>query len=227
MGENMNKMSILAALAAATAISSPALAADEGKFEVKLLATGVLTDGKITSVNDPNSILGPTDQTKLNDNVVPTVAIEYYATPNVSIETICCLTTHHVSGSAGAVDGYHIVDHVMVLPATITLKYHLNAGPIKPYIGVGPALFFYIDEKPGELASLLGVDRIRLDNKAGVAVQAGVDVPVNANGMGISLDAKKYWVKTTAHYYIAGSQVLATTHKVDPWVVSGGVYFRF
>jgi outer membrane protein len=225
----MNRLTISALLGACAMVATaPAHAGDaEGKLQVKLLATGVLPDGKITSVDDPLGILTPADQTRLNDNIVPTLAIEYYASPNISIETICCVTTHGVSGSAGAIDGEPIVDHVMVLPATITLKYHFDAGAIKPYIGAGPALFFYIDEKPGALAQSLLVDRIKLDNKAGVAVQAGFDVPVNDNGMGISFDAKKYWVKTTAHYFVGATEALATTHKVDPWVISGGVYFRF
>jgi outer membrane protein len=224
----MKKLTVAAALAVSTMFSAPALAGDaDGKLQIKLLATGVLPDGKITSVTDPGSILGAADQTKLNDNVVPTIAVEYYASPNVSIETICCFTQHTVSGSAGAIANAEIVKHVLVLPATVTLKYHFDAGAIKPYIGAGPALFFYLGEKPGALANALTVDRIKMDNRAGVAVQAGFDVPVNDNGMGISLDAKKYWVKTAAHYYVSGTEVLTTRHKVDPWVISGGVYFRF
>jgi outer membrane protein len=223
----MKKLAIAAALAATMLGSAPAHADDNGKLQVKLLATGVLPDGKITSVNDPGGILTAADQTKLNDRVVPTLAVEYYVAPEVSIETICCLTPHHVSGSAGPINGAEIVDHVLVLPATVTLKYHFDAGGIRPYVGAGPAWFFYIDEKPGTLSRALGVDTVKLDNKLGVAVQAGVDIPVSENGMGISFDAKRYWVKTTAHYRVAGTQVLATSHKVDPWVLSGGVYFRF
>ena len=60
-----------------------------------------------------------------------------------------------------------------------------------------------------------------------MAVQAGVDIPVNETGMGISFDAKKYWVKTAANYFVGTAKVLETRHKVDPWVLSGGVYFRF
>jgi outer membrane protein len=45
--------------------------------------------------------------------------------------------------------------------------------------------------------------------------------------MGISFDAKRYWVKTAANYFVSGVKVLETRHKVDPWVISGGVYFRF
>lgn len=60
-----------------------------------------------------------------------------------------------------------------------------------------------------------------------MALQAGVDVPVNDAGLGISLDAKKYFMKTTTHFYAGTTEVLSTDHKLDPWVVSGGVSYRF
>lgn len=223
----MRKVMLFAALAATTAISTPALAGNpEGKLQVKVLGTGVLVDGKISDVKlDP---LGLTTgaQTDINDNVVPTVAIEYYATPNISVETICCLTQHHATGR-GTLSGARLVDHIMILPATVTLKYHVDAGPIKPYVGVGPSVFFFIDEKPGADAAALGVDKLKLENKFGVALQAGVDIPVNDAGMGVTLDGKKYFMDTTAHFKVAGDDVLVTKHKLDPWVLSAGVYFRF
>lgn len=223
----MKKHTIAVALAATLMSYAPAYAAEDGKFQVKLLATGVLPDGKITGVDDPGGILTAADQTRLNDQVVPTVAVEYYLSDTVSLETICCLTPHTVSGSAGPIDGSEIVDHVLVLPATVTVKYHFGKGRIRPYVGAGPAWFFYIDEKPGTLPASLGVTGVKLDNKLGVAVQAGIDIPANETGMGISFDAKRYWVKTAANYFVGGAKVLETRHKVDPWVISGGVYFRF
>ena len=165
--------------------------------------------------------------TKANDNVVPTLAVEYFATPNVSVETICCFTQHHVTGT-GAIAGADIAQHVLILPATVTLKYHFNAGGIKPYVGAGPAVFFYFDEKPGATAQALGATKLKMDNKFGVALQAGVDVPLGDSGLGISLDAKRYFMKAKTHFYTAGGvEALSTTHKLDPWVVSGGVYARF
>ncbi|MDP3908414.1 OmpW family protein [Novosphingobium sp.] len=225
----MKQLTIAAALAAATMLASPAHAADpEGKIQVKLLATGVLPDGKVESVNVnltavPTAAIGTT----ANDNVVPTLAIEYFATPNVSVETICCFTQHHVTGTGG-IAGADIAQHVLILPATVTLKYHFNAGGIKPYIGAGPAMFFYFDEKPGATALALGATKLKMDNKLGVAVQAGVDVPLGDSGLGISLDAKRYFMKAKTHFFSAGGvEVLSTTHKLDPWVISGGVYARF
>ena len=225
----MKKLTIAAALAAATMLATPAQAADpEGKIQVKVLATGVLPDGKIESVNvnltaAPSAALA----TKANDNVVPTLAVEYFATPNVSVETICCFTQHHVTGT-GAIAGADIAQHVLILPATVTLKYHFNAGGIKPYVGAGPAVFFYFDEKPGATAQALGATKLKMDNKFGVALQAGVDVPLGDSGLGISLDAKRYFMKAKTHFYTAGGvEALSTTHKLDPSVVSGGVYARF
>lgn len=232
----MRKLTLLAAMAAATMMTSPAHAANaEGKWQVKVLATGVLPDGKIDSVKSINTATtlgaavaattGP--QTRANDNVVPTLAIEYFASKNVSVETICCFTQHHVNG-AGGLAGTNLVNHVLVLPATVTLKYHLDLGAIKPYIGAGPAAFLIFGEKPGSTAKALGTDKVKLSNELGVALQGGVDVPLGDGGMGISLDAKKYWIGTTATFKnAAGVTMLKTKHQLDPWVVSGGVYYRF
>ena len=220
---------IPAILAAAAIAPAPALAGStEGKLQVKVLGTGVLPDGKIVEVkNDPLG-LSAGAQTTANDNVVPTLAVEYFFTPNVSAETICCFTQHHVSGAGTLAGADHIVDHVLVLPATLTLKYHLPlAGGIKPYIGAGPSLFLYFGEKPGSSITPLGVDKVKMSNNAGFALQAGVDIPVNDKGLGISLDAKKYFMDTTARFYVGGTEVLATKHSLDPWVVSAGLAYRF
>lgn len=224
----MRKIALAAVMTAAATLTTPALAGGaEGRWQVKLLGSGVLVDGKITKVEKDTVGLPAGSQTDINDNVVPTVAIEYYATPKVSIETICCLTQHHASGAGALPASAGIVDHVMILPATVTVKYHLDAGPVKPYVGVGPSVFFFIDEKPGALAATFA-NRVHLDNRIGVALQAGVDIPVNDRGMGLSLDAKKYFIGTKAHFFNAGgAEVLTTEHKLNPWVLSGGLYLRF
>lgn len=226
----MKKLIASAALAAATLIVSPAWAGEDGKLEIKLLATGVLPDGKIDRINVAApavaTALGATPGTTASDNLVPTLAIEYYATPSVSIETICCFTQHHVTGT-GSIAGADIADHLLILPATLTLKLHANAGPVRPYIGAGPAMFLYFGEKPGTVPASLGATSLKMDHKLGFALQAGFDVPLGGNGMGITFDAKRYFMKATTHFYAGTTEVLSTDHKLDPWVLSGGVYFRF
>jgi outer membrane protein len=223
----MRKAAALLALLGSVAVAQPALAAADGKLQIKVLGTAVLPDGKIEKVKKDLVGLPAGTQTKANDNVVPTVAIEYFFTPNVSLETICCLTQHDVDGTTG-LPGAELVADAQIIPATFTLKYHvMPEGAIRPYVGVGPTYFLFIKDKPGAAARGLGANGFKLDDAFGVALQAGVDVPVNDSGMVVSLDAKKYFVSTDAHWYVNGTEVIRTKHKLDPWVLSMGVGFRF
>jgi outer membrane protein len=59
------------------------------------------------------------------------------------------------------------------------------------------------------------------------ALQAGVDIPVNENGLGISIDAKRYFIRPSAKFYVGSTKALETKHRLDPWVVSAGLTYRF
>lgn len=227
----MRIMTAAVALATAFALSVPAHAedgasGDKGKWQIKLLGTAVLADGKLTDKTKDLVGLPANLETKANDNYVPTVAIEYFFTDNISVETICCVTQHDVDGTVG-LPGAELVSDAKIIPATFTLKYHVDAGAIKPYVGVGPTYFIFIDEKPGAAAVGLGADSFKLNDKFGVALQAGVDVPLGDNGMSLALDAKKYFLNTSAHWYVGDTEVIATRHALDPWVLSAGLGFRF
>lgn len=215
-------------IAATAVMAAPAGAQEtQGRWQVKLLGTAVLPDGKITDVKNNAAGVPAGTQSKANDNVVPTLAVEYFFTPNVSVETICCLTQHDVDG-AGALAGTELVADAKILPATVTLKYHLPLGVIKPYVGAGPTYFIFIDEKSGATTRTLGLPKARLNDKVGAVLQAGVDVPLGEGGFGLSLDAKRYFLRPTAHWFDAsGTELLATRHKLDPWVLSAGVSYRF
>jgi outer membrane protein len=223
-----NKFGWVMGAAALAALAAPAQAQEgQGKIQVKVLGTAVLPDGKITKVLNNGAGVPATTQTKANDNVVPTLAVEYFFSPNFSVETICCLTTHHVDATAGLPAGANLVRNINILPATVTLKAHMQLGPIKPYIGAGPTYFIFIKEKSGT-AVAAALPKNKLNDKVGAVLQAGVDVPLGDKGFGLSLDAKRYFVTTTAHWYdAAGTEQLATRHKLDPWVLSAGVSYRF
>jgi outer membrane protein len=105
----------------------------------------------------------------------------------------------------------------------VTLKYHFDLGGVKPYIGAGPAHFFIFSEGVGASAAALGATRVNLSNEFGLALQAGLDLPLNDKGLGFSLDAKRYFVGTTASFFAGNTLALQTKHKLDPWVVSGGL----
>lgn len=217
----------VALLSPLTAMAQEAPA--EGKWQVKLLGTAVLADGKVKSVkNDAAGVVssGIVTGTKANDNVVPTVAVEYFFTPNISLETICCVTGHHVSVTSGSAKGAVAVDNVQIIPATFTAKYHMPLGPIKPYVGVGPTLFIMLNDRPSAAVQALGVTRTKMSSELGVAVQAGADIAIG-HGYSLTLDAKKYWVSTDATFYAGNAVALQTRHKLDPWVLSAGLAWRF
>jgi len=119
------------------------------------------------------------------------------------------------------------VSDAKLIPATVTAKYHFDAGGIVPYLGAGATYFLWIADEPGAAAVALGADDFGLSDEFGFVLQAGVDVPLNANGLALSLDAKRYFVGTTARWYAGGVKVIETEHDLDPWVLSAGLALRF
>ena len=216
----------LAALAVALALPGQAFA-KAGDVQIKLLGTLVAPNGKIKDVKIDRIGLPAGTQTKADDNMVPTIAVEYFVADNISLETIAGVTQHDVDGR-GALAGAGLVSDAKIVPATLTLKYHFGKdGGVQPYIGAGPSYFIFIDEKPGATAMALGATRQKMNDTFGVALQAGIDVPVNAKGLAVTFDAKRYFLRPTARWFAGTTEVLRTKHRLDPWVLSAGVAFRF
>ena len=216
----------LAASALALLLPVHVTAQDAGTIQLRAFATGVLPDGKITNVVTNNLNLPATAQTRATDSWVPTVAAEYFVTPNISLETICCITPHDVRG-AGALAGAELIDDAIILPATVTAKYHVNLGGVKPYVGSGPTYFFIFDEGVGSDAAALGATRVNLSDEIGFVLQGGVDFALNDAGLSLALDAKRYFVDTTATFNAGNAVALRSEHKLDPWVISAGLGLQF
>ena len=215
------------ALAGAVVAAAPAHAQDsDGKVQVKLLGSYVIPDGKITAVNEDIVGLPDTLQTEANENFVPTLAVEYFVSPNFSVETICCMTQHDVDAVSGLPNA-ELVSDAKLIPATLTAKYHLGAGSVKPYVGAGATYFWWVDVEPGADTIPLGVTRTTLSDELGLVLQAGADIAIGDQGFGLTVDAKRYFVDTTARWYAGDALAIETAHKLDPWVLSAGVSYRF
>lgn len=216
-----------ASVLAMTAASGGVQAAERGQIQIKALATHVAVDGSITKVKVDQLRLPAGSDTRARDAWVPTIAAEYFFSPRVSVETICCVTQHDVRG-VGALKGAALVDNAEVIPATVTLKYHLPmAGGVKPYVGAGPAYFIVFGEGVGASARALGATKVGLSSELGAAIQAGVDIPLGDKAMGFSIDVKRYFVDTTARFHAGSRLVLETEHELNPWVASAGLTWRF
>lgn len=228
-GNREMKILLAAAASSLAMLASPLAAQDNdrtGEVQVKLLGTAVLPDGKITELRTDIVGLPADTQTKANDNFVPTLAIEYFFSNNLSVETICCLTQHDVDGTTG-LPGAELVSNAKLIPATVTAKLHFDLGAAKPYVGAGPAYFLWISDKPGAATIPLGVTNFKLSDELGVALQGGIDVPLNDKGFGITFDAKRYFVNSTARWFAGDTLAIETKHKLDPWVLSAGVSYSF
>jgi len=224
----MTKMQLLLGLAAVTMVSAPAVAQDRaGDIQLKLVGTAVLPDGEIDRVNVDTVGLPVGTETAANENYVPTIAVEYFLTNNFSIETIAGTTQHDVDAISGFPAGTELVSDALLLPATVTAKAHVDAGGVKPYIGAGAAYFIWLDVDPGAATLPLGVTSTTLSDEFGFVLQAGVDVPVGESGLGVTLDAKRYFIGTTAHWFVGNTLVIENEHNLDPWVLSAGLAYRF
>lgn len=218
---------LIACAALALPFATPATAQEAGDIQIKGFVTGVLPDGKINSVSADLIGLPANSQTKASDSVVPTVAIEYFVSPSFSLETICCVTPHDVEG-AGTLAGAELIDNAIILPASVSAKYHFDAGSgIKPYVGAGATYFLIFSEGVGADAAALGATDVDLSDEFGFLLQVGVDIALNERGLGLSLDAKRYFVGTTATFRAGQTVALQSDHDLDPWVLSAGLAYRF
>lgn len=222
------KVLTAAACAGLALAATPAMAQDQaGDIQIKVLGTAVLPDGEIDSVNVDLVGLPAGTDTKASDNYVPTIAIEYFVSENFSIETIAGTTQHDVDTVSGFPAGTELVSDALLLPATVTGKAHFNAGGVKPYVGAGVAYFMWLSDKPGAATIPLGVTDTDLSDEFGFVLQAGVDIPVGESGYGVTFDAKRYFIDTTARWYAGNTLAIETEHNLDPWVLSAGVSYRF
>lgn len=227
----MKRVLMLGGVALALA-ATPAMAQDgesdrAGDIQVKVLGTAVLPDGAITDINVNLPGLPATTNTKASDNVTPTLAVEWFVTDNISIETIAGITQHDVDATAGLPVGAELVSNAKLIPATVTAKYHFDLGGIEPYVGAGPAYFLWVGDDPGAATLPLGVTETNLSNELGLALQAGFDVPLGEQGFGLSVDVKHYFIDTTARWFVGNTLAIETEHTLDPWVISAGIAYRF
>lgn len=155
------------------------------------------------------------DTTPLNLSVnskwIPEVDISYFFNRNVAAELILTVPQKHTL-SAGAT----AIGSLRHLPPTLTLQYHFaDVSGFTPYLGAGVNFtrFSSVSLPPG-------VDVKR--SSAGLALQAGVDIPI-AKNMYLNFDLKKVYIRTD----VSAGGVGLGTFKVDPTLFGVGLGWRF
>jgi len=194
----------LIALAAAGTLAAalPAQAQDTGNWIVRARAV------QLNSANKDSTGLSLT----INDKTLPEVDISYFFSPNLAAELILTVPQKQTVSSAGTPIG--TFKH---LPPTLTAQYHFTGlGGFRPYVGAG--LNYTNISSVSILNGAVGLKH----NSFGLAVQAGVDVPVGGGWL-LNLDVKKAQIGTTV--YVGGAD--KGSFKVDPTLVGIGLGKRF
>jgi outer membrane protein len=179
------------------------VAAQESPWLVRARAVNVASlDNNSTSIND----------VAVKDKTIPEVDVTYFFNKNVAAELILTVP-QQMTVSAGA-----NVGTFKALPPTLTVQYHFtNFNGYKPYVGAGLNYTKITHQNLGTNGSL-GLS----DHSTGLALQAGVDVPVTKQ-VSLNFDIKKVQIKTDV--YSAGAS--AGTLKLDPTLIGVGVGYRF
>lgn len=225
--------SLLAAVAAAALLAAmPAKAADLtaapeaapeaqadvaaafSPWQVRLRAIGVLP----TDSGEVDGIRG--SDLSYTDSVIPELDISYYFTKNISAELILGTTQSSIHGD-GSIGGLGKLGKTWILPPTLTAQYHFtNFGAFQPYVGAGVNYtIFYNQDATGAATDL------KVKNAFGVALQAGFDYMIDDH-WGVNADVKKIFLRPDFEATVGGADVKGTA-KLDPWLIGGGLTYRF
>lgn len=153
----------------------------------------------------------------ISNETVPELDFTYFFTDNIAAELILGTAKHHAKAK-GTAAGTFDAGSAWVLPPTLTLQYHFTSfNSFKPYVGAGINYTMYLSEDGGSQPEM------EMDDAFGIALQAGVDVPLDAR-WSMNFDVKKIYVDADAEWN--GGAVTADID-LDPWIVGFGVGYRF
>jgi outer membrane protein len=228
----MKKSHLFAAAAAVVALAGPAFAhaADasgptplgKGTLLVTLRATDVFSDAN-NSINVAGG--GATGlHVNIGNSVMSTLGITYFLTDNISAEVILGETQHTIKaqGVLGESPTNLKVANTWVLPPIVTVQYRPlgKSSVISPYVGAGVNVMMF-----NNVTNYNGL-HTHLSDSVGFAAQVGVDAAITKK-FTLNLDVKKVWVNTHAEVNAGELGQLESHVHLDPWVISGGVGYRF
>jgi outer membrane protein len=218
----LKKLTCLALLASA-AFAFPAHA-EKGDFLVRARAILIAPDDSSTGIMPtfPNERVG------LKSTVVPELDFAYMVTKRVGLELVLTTTKRKVSGQTGTTGAIGTLASIKLLPPTLTAQYHfIPDGKVRPYVGAGFNYNLFYDETASQgLVNAVGTTRVKLGNKVGKALQAGVDIDLTKDVF-LNLDVKYIDFSTTARLTTTAIGVQSVRVKVNPFIVGVGLGTRF
>ena len=202
---------LLAALLAAGAAAIPAQAHEAGDVLFKVGAT------QVRPKSDNGSVLDGSVDLDVSSSVRPSFALTYMATRNVGIELLGAWPFQHDIRGSG---GLGKIGSTRQLPPTLSLQWHfLPDSTVQPYVGVGVNYTHFFDTRSE--GAISGSD-LKLQDSWGVAAQLGVDVKISERWF---MTADIRYIDIKSKVTLDGERI--GTARIDPWVATVGVGYRF
>ena len=196
------KLSLAPALLALMA-ATPVFAQSAGDWTV---GVGV---GWVSPKSDNGLLAGAA--TSVDNDLRPTLTVEYFPWNNVGIELLAATPFEHTATISGV--GTATTKH---LPPTLSLVYHIpTAGKVTPFVGAGINYTTFFSEE-----SALGV--VKLDDSFGLAVKAGFDVAISDKG---ALRTEVRWMDIDSDVTLDGAPI--GTVNIDPVVFGLSYVMKF
>ena len=234
---------LLAAGALLALVASPALAYEAGTW---VLRAGVGTVAPKSGNLDLGSLdLGGGIQLtgaslEVDDGTSLTLMGTYMFSPNWGFDILASWPFEHDIDVAATIDdgqnppvsGKVPIGSTKHLPPTFSIQYHfLPDSTFQPYAGVGLNYTTFMSEKVTADASAAGITNLSLDDSFGAAFQLGADWMLGDRWL-LNLDVRWINIETDATVTLdLGTGTPETgeigTVKIDPWVYSLNVGFRF
>ncbi|MCB1690675.1 MAG: outer membrane beta-barrel protein [Halioglobus sp.] len=237
----MNKVLTMTAAVAMACATTVAQAYEEGDWILRVGATTVSPETDSDNIYLPTGLVAEAD---VDDDTQLGIIPAYMVTDYFGIEVLAATPFKHniEAKGKGAIQGTNLdAGSTKQLPPTVSLQLYPRGGLSgwQPYVGVGLNYTNFFDEDvDNQLIGLLGSltggavngADLELDDSWGLAVQAGVDVPINDHW---AFNAGVWYIDidTTAKITAKADGATAAEVKfdvdIDPWVYNIGIAYKF
>ena len=221
---------LLAAGALLALVASPALAYEAGTWVLRA-GVGVVAPHSDNFVDDDGTA---TTTVTVDDGTSLTLMGTYMFSPNWGFDILASWPfTHDINASIiDNVDpGFNPISAKVAetehLPPTFSIQYHfLPDGTFQPYVGAGVNYTTVLSTDVTQALIDLGITDIDLDDSFGLALQFGGDFLLGDRWL-INVDVRWIDIESDLEATAGGVTGELGTVKIDPWVYSVNLGFRF
>lgn len=156
-----------------------------------------------------------------SNNITATFEAGYFITNNISASITAGIPPVSTLRGTGAAAAFGTLGKVTYGPAIVTADYHFkNFGAFQPYIGAGGGYSIIF------VSHSAAIQNLNVTGKLGFVLQGGFDYVLSRN-WAVFVDAKKYFLSVPATGNLLGAIPVYANVRLDPWIVSAGVSYRF